>query len=173
MRNNNLIWCLFLCLCYLSPSTRVTVVGQNNRQQRAAPLIDMRPTITSEEAKAQKALVRSYLWDLWKMQRRASFIVRSYSLEGEPTDCKYLVEPSSAGNWHIVCRCITVCPFLSKARCRKYFVAHKANYDVVERKELADREKTLSPNIPDDRRLSPLQFILVLRNTASGARIEL
>jgi hypothetical protein len=170
--------CYFLLLGLFLFSTATFNFAQERarhaQSQTVVPLIDLRPTITSEEAKAQAAVVRSYLWNLWTSRTKGTFRVRSYSREGDPTNCQYSVEPLTAGAWQVVSRCKgSVCPFLSKAKCRSYLREYVARFDLVQRKEIGLSKPTSVPNIPDDLKLHPQQFILVLRNSVSGATREL
>ena len=172
----NSIWFMFLAFGFLL-FAGVSGQSQNNkhsRQQKISPLFDLRPTITIEERKAQNGLVRSYLWDLWQTQTKGAFNVRQYSLEGNPTNCQYLVEPNKMGGWQVVSKCKeSICPFISRVRCREYLKVYVSRYDSVERRAIGYNESTATPKLPDDQRYPSGEFILILKNSKSGTSTEL
>jgi hypothetical protein len=174
MKNTNSICYFFLVCGFLFASV---ANGQNNKnglRHNVTPLFDLRPTITKEEREAQKGVVRSYLWSLWKTRTAGSFAVRYYSREGNPTNCQYSVALDKAGTWKVSSKCKeSICPFISKARCREYLKEYTSNYDSVERKEIGYSEPAAAPSVPDDQKRSPVDYMLILRDSKSGRTVQL
>ena len=128
----------------------------------------------------ERAPLRQFLWDLWKTRTKGFFNVIFYTREGDPTNCKFFVEPDPKGQWTVVSECkYSVCPYLSKTRCRSYLKnIFITRYHVVKRliygniTYSSSGPKRQQRRIPDSEDRSALDFVLVLEDSISGTRSE-
>ena len=128
----------------------------------------------------ERAPLRQFLWELWKTRTKGFFEVTFYTREGDPTNCKFFVEPDPKGQWTVVSECkYTLCPYLSETRCRgflkktfttRYHVVKRLMYgDIIYSSSGPKRQQRL---VPDSKDLSALEFTLVLEGSNSGRRSE-
>src|SRR5215212_7439629 len=76
-----------------------------------------------------------------------------------------------AGKWQIVLECkASTCPFVSKRQCRDYLrTVARETYDSVERIKAGYSVYSPSPpKILDNENRSPLEYLLIIRSSASG-----
>jgi hypothetical protein len=167
----NSFWSVVFALGLLVSFTSVAQTQQRKGAGRNhAPLFDLTPTITTEEQKAREGIVRSYLWHFWRAGAHVLFRVRTYTREGDPTTCTYLVESHESGVGRVAVTCKeSVCPFTSKAKCREYLRPRVSTYDAVERKVPGENGE----RIPVDKRVISLEYVLKLTNSVTGVSIQL
>jgi len=171
-----LLLTIYLALLLAPPASFSQALKRNLKEYKFRQSYDLQNTITVEEANAQRAPLRGHIWEWWTTRTKGFFNVTFYSREGNPTRCKYFVEPDSSGQWRVVSECKgSVCPYTSKAKCRRYLrTTSVTTYDTLERIESGFSIDSKSPpKIPDSEDRHALKFVLILKNSLSGATDEL
>ncbi|HEX8846727.1 MAG TPA: hypothetical protein VF791_18940 [Pyrinomonadaceae bacterium] len=177
------LWALFVMLMVLSIGAFDALSqakGRQLKEYKQGPSFDLQ-NYFFVEGNQEIAPLRHFLWQQWTTHTKSFSNVIFYTKEGEPTKCRFFIEPDSTGQWRVVSECkVSVCPYSSKKRCRKYLNTTFTDiYDMVERIEYDDmlftssRLKRPSRQIPDDQDIDPLKFVLKLKNSVSGKTIEL
>jgi hypothetical protein len=155
-----------------APTARSQARYRNLKDYTQGPSLDLKDQyLDAKKTELQIAPARQFLWELWKSRTRGYFKETSYSVEGVPGWCTFFVEPDRAGKWQIVLECRTsTCPFLSKARCRKYLrTIATETYDSVERIKTGYSIYSHSPpKILDNEDRSPLEYVLIIRSSVTG-----
>ena len=154
------------------PNSGSQIRHRNLNDYKQGPSRDLKDEhLDAEKTEQQIAPARQFLWELWKSRTRGFFRRTSYSKEGAPGWCTFFVEPDLAGKWQIVLECkASTCPFVSKRQCRDYLrTVARETYDSVERIKAGYSVYSPSPpKILDNENRSPLEYLLIIRSSASG-----
>lgn len=154
------------------PTVRPQTAERNLKDYKQGVPMDLTDEyFDKQKTNQQLALGREFLWDLWKSHTKGYIKRTTYTREGQPGRCTFFVEPDSTGQWHFTLECSSVCPFLSKKKCEKYFrTVATETYDSLERIDIEyDVYSRRSPKkIPDNEYRDPIDFRLMFRNSVSG-----
>ena len=168
---------LLTCLMLASFSNAFSQTPKRNLKEYAfRQEFDVYNTLTPEEANALRTPLRSLIWQWWTQEVKGYFKATFYTREGNAIWCNYFVEPDVNGKWRVVIESkYSVCPYSSKAKCRKYFNSPAvAIFDTVERIEPGySRFSHSPPRVPGDEKRHPARFVLILKNSTSSVMDEL
>jgi hypothetical protein len=163
---------LVISVSIFLPSVRSQTPKRNLKEYKQGVALDLTDQFFDvQKTNQQSAPAREFLWDLWKSHTKGYFKRTTYTREGQPGWCTFFVEPDSTGQWRITLECkSSVCPFISKKRCQKYFrTVLTETYDSLERIDIAYDVYSRSPKkIPDSEYRNPLEFRLIFRSSVSG-----
>jgi hypothetical protein len=180
MKRTGLIWLLAVtlgCLTSNAPSGHSQASVRNLAQYKQGPSLNLDHEFFGSGS--QRVPGRQFLWELWSSRTKGLVSVTFHTIEGDPSTCRYFVEPDSRGQWRIVSECKYEgrCPYTSKKRCGELFkTVSAASYDTVERID-SDRIMSDSPSlerrqVPTNEDRDPLYYILIFRDSSSGRKAE-
>ena len=114
--------------------------------------------------------IRAFLWEHWKGRRLARVTATFYTIEGDPTTSKFLVEPDTKGRWQIRIDSVSrIAALLPKGKRPRRMISHEV-YDEINRVDVdstsPESYKTLSENEVRDGR----SFKLRLRNSVTRSK---
>lgn len=182
MKRRILVWALLSISVLLFCGAKQAFSQTNQRnlaQYKQGPSFDLK-NYYAPQGNEEKAPLRQFFWELWKTRTKGFFKVTSYTREGNPSYCKFFVEPDTKGEWIVVSECkYTMCPYLSETKCRRYLKSiFTTRYDVVKRLKYGNviasssGTKRQQREIPDAEDRSALDFVLALESSKSDSRTE-
>lgn len=80
------------------------VIKRDLSRYQKTEIFDLGYSFTSGHATEEQTLAeaRRFLWDNWQQKRLAYFIIRSRSMEGDPTTNYYYIESDTSGCWRVM-----------------------------------------------------------------------
>lgn len=117
--------------------------------------------------------LRNFLWQHWKEQRRGLITSTFYTIEGDPTDSYYFVEPNARGVWYLrVESKSTITALLPKGQKPKSKSICN-DYDIVDRIEPSGATTLNTVLIPETEMRDPQTYRLRLTNSHTKATLIL
>jgi|SRR5215213_1942732 len=117
--------------------------------------------------------MRECLWQYWKERRLGLVTSTFYTLEGDPTDSHYYVEPNATGVWYLRVESNSTISALLPKRQKPKSKSTCDDYDKIDRIEHSSATTINPVPIPDTEVRNPQTYRLRMTNSRTKAQLIL